>query len=244
MSDMAFPLRPPREWFDSPEPDVPTPLTFEKSGRVYGHLALWGSCHTGFLNGALKECVQPPKSPSGYKHFHLGVLETDGGDVPVGKITYNTGHAPLSASLPVAAAHYDHSGSVGAFVQARDGKLGIWASGAVKSDLTPEGFRDLRANGPSGDWRGSGHGLEMIAALAVPVQGFPVPRAQLALSASADVEAMILPAWMLEDEEEFALVASADYQERKKALSATIAQIEVRDRGFLRRRRALSDSRS
>lgn len=239
MTDMAFPLRPPRDWFDIPEPDQPTPLTFEKSGRVYGHIALWGSCHTGFLNGALRECVQPPKSPSGYRHFHLGVLETDGGDVPVGKITYNTGHAPLSASLAAASSHYDHTGSVGAFVQARDGRLGIWASGAVRSDLSPEGFRDLRANGPSGDWRGSGRGLEMIAALAVPVQGFPVPRANLSLSASADVEALILPPW-LADEDELALVASADYQERKAALSAELLVPVERDRVFLRRRKVLS----
>lgn len=241
MTDMAFPIRPPKEWFDTPEPDQPTPLTFEKSGRVYGHLALWGSCHTGFLNGALKECVQPPKSPSGYKHFHLGVLETDDGDVQIGKITYNTSHAPLSASLQAASSHYDHTGSVGAFVQARDGKMGIWAAGSVKSDLSPEGFRDLRANGPSGDWRGSGRGLELIAALAVPVQGFPVPRANVALSASADVEALILPPWMLE--EEFALVASSDYQERKRSLTSELAVPVERDRGFLRRRRSLSASR-
>lgn len=236
-----FPLKPPRDWFETPEADVATPLTFEKSGRVYGHIALWGSCHTGFLNGALSECVQPPRSQSGYRHFHLGVLETDAGDVQIGKITYQTGHAPLSASLKAATEHYDHTGSVGAFVRAKDGALGIWAAGAVKSDLTPEGFRDLRANGPSGDWRGSGRGLEMIAALAVPVQGFPVPRAQLALSASADLEALILPAWVPDMEEEFALVASADYQERKRALSAELR--DPRSREFLRRRASLAASR-
>jgi hypothetical protein len=242
MPTMAFPLKPPRSWFETPEPDEPTPLTFEKSGRVYGHIALWGSCHTGFLNGAFKECVQPPKSPSGYRHFHMGVLETDAGDVPIGKITYNSGHAPLSAGMQVAAAHYDNTANVGAFVHARDGQLGIWATGAVKSDLSPEGFRDLRANGPSGDWRGSDNGLEMVAALAVPVQGFPVPRAQVALSASGGVEVLILPPWTVE--EEFALVASADYQERKKALSAEIVVPVERDRGFLRRRKTLSASLS
>jgi hypothetical protein len=46
----------------------------------------------------------------------------------------------------------------------------------------------------------------MIAALAVPVQGFPVPRAQLSLSASANVEALILPAWT----EEGLIAASVD----------------------------------
>lgn len=245
MRDMAFPLRPSRDWFDIPEPAAPTPLTYEKSGRVYGHLALWGSCHTGFLNGAVAECVQPPPSKTDYQQFHLGVLETDAGDVRVGKITYATGHAPLSASARVAADHYDHTGSVGAFVRACNGSLGIWVSGAVRSDISETGFRDLRANPPSGDWRSMNRHLELVAALSVPVPGFPIPRAEVALAASADgapeVESLILPAW--QPEEEFALVASTEYQERKKALSDAISQVEVRERAFLRRRAALSASR-
>jgi hypothetical protein len=240
-----FPLRPARDWFDIPEPNTPTPLTYEKSGRVYGHLALWGSCHTGFLNGAVAECVQPPPSKTDYQQFHLGVLETDGGDVRVGKITYATGHAPLSASARVAADHYDHTGSVGAFVRATNGSLGIWVSGAVRSDITDEGFRDLRANPPSGDWRSMNRNLELVAALSVPVPGFPIPRAEVALAASADgapeVESLILPPW--QPEEEFALVASAEYQERKRKLSSEIEVPSERDREFLRRRKALSASR-
>lgn len=244
---MGFPLKPPSEWFEIPEPNVPTPLTFEKNGRVYGHIALWGSCHTGFLNGAVAECVQPPPSKTDYQHFHLGVIETqEGQNVRVGKITYATGHAPLSASAKVAADHYDHTGSVGAFVRARNGVVGIWSCGAVRSDISAEGFRDLRANPPSGDWRSLNRNLELVAALAVPVPGFPIPRAEVALAASADgapeVESLILPPWMVE--EEFALVAAADYQERKKALSAELDEPQPeRDRGFLRRRRSLSAAR-
>lgn len=245
MSRMAFPLKPPAEWFDLPEANVPTPLTYQKDGKVYGHIALWGSCHTGFLNGALAECVEAPPSKTNYQNFHLGVLETaEGRDVRIGKITYETGHAPLSAAGNIAANHYDHTGSVGAFVRARDGALGIWVSGSVRSDISAEGFRDLRANPPSGDWRSFNRHLELVATLAVPVPGFPVPRAQFALAASAngapEVVSLILPPWQLE--EEFALVASADYQERKKALSYELA--EPRDRGFLRRRRILAASRS
>lgn len=236
MPRMAFPLRPPRDWLETPEPNTPTPLTYEKSGRVYGHLALWGSCHTGFVNGASAECVQPPTSKTDYEHFHLGVLETSEGDVRVGKITYATGHAPLSASARVAANHYDNTGAVGAFVRARNGNIGIWVSGAVRSDITEEGFRDLRANPPSGDWRSLNRNLELVAALAVPVPGFPIPRPELAMTADGQVETLVLPPWL--PEEEFALVASADYQERKKALAAQL--VEPRDREFLRRRRALS----
>lgn len=242
----VFPLKPPADWFSVPEPNTPTPLTFQKDGKVYGHIALWGSCHTGFLNGAVAECVQPPPSKTDYQHFHLGVIETaEGQDVRVGKVTYATGHAPLSASARVAADHYDHTGSVGAFVRARNGALGVWVSGAVRSDISPEGFRDLRANPPSGDWRSLNRNLELVAALAVPVPGFPIPRAEVALAASADgtpeVESLILPPW--QPEEEFALVASADYQERKKRLSSEIAVAVERDRGYLRRRQAISASR-
>ena len=246
MRPMAFPLKPPSDWFEQPEASVATPLTFQKDGRVFGHIALWGSCHTGFLNGAVAECVQPPPSKTDYQHFHLGTIETrEGQDVRVGKITYATGHAPLSASARVAADHYDNTGSVGAFVRARNGSIGIWVAGSVRSDISAEGFRDLRANPPSGDWRSLNRNLELVAALAVPVPGFPVPRAEVSLAASADgtpeVESLILPAWQLE--EEFALVASADYQERKRVLSAAIAQVEVRDRWFMRRRGVLAASR-
>lgn len=241
-----FPLKPPGDWFDLPEADTPTPLTFEKNGRVYGHIALWGSCHTGFLNGAVAECVQPPPSKTNYQHFHLGTIETaEGKDVRVGKVTYATGHAPLSASARVAADHYDNTGSVGAFVRARNGSLGIWVSGAVRSDISETGFRDLRANPPSGDWRSLNRNLELVAALSVPVPGFPIPKAEVALAASAagdvEVDTLILPPWM--PEEELALVASADYQERKKQIAASLEVSAERDRDFIRRRKALSASR-
>ncbi len=241
-----FPLRPPAAWLSRPEPDVATPMTYLKTGEAFGHLGLWGSCHTGFLNGAIAECVQPPPSKTDYQHFHLGVLETaEGQDVRVGKITYATGHAPLSASARVAADHYDNTGSVGAFGRATNGALGIWFSGVVRSDISDEGFRDLRANPPSGDWRSLNRNLELVAALSVPVPGFPIPRVEVALAASAagdvEFETLILPPWV--PEEEFALVASADYQERKKQLAAELTVPAERDRDFIRRRAALSRSR-
>jgi hypothetical protein len=191
-----FPLKPPSEWFDTPEPDTPTPLTFDKTGRVYGHLALWESCHAGLMNGAYSECVRPPRSQTDYGAFHLGELETgDGSSVAVGKVVYAAGHAPLTAGLEQATKHYDNTGAVGAFVRARNGRLGIWLSGAVRSGLSEEGFRDLRANPPSGDWRMLNRNLELIASLSVPIPGFQTPRSQMAVTASAGeafVTALIL----------------------------------------------------
>ena len=113
------PIVPPKEWFEMPERN-PTPLTYSQEGQVFGHLALWGTCHTGFLNGSYSECVRAPRSASGYGQFHLGMIETAEGEMlPIGKITFDTSHAPLTADLRAAARHYDDTGSVGAFVRAR-----------------------------------------------------------------------------------------------------------------------------
>jgi hypothetical protein len=219
MTAAVAPLKPPMAWFTRPEANEPTPLTFTAAGEVYGHLALWESCHSGFQGGAFSECVTAPRSGTGYQMFHLGQLETDDGTVAVGKLTYGTGHAPLAAGLQAASAHYDNTGSVGAFVRATDGRHGIWLAGAVRSDLAPEGVRDMRANPPSGDWRSLNNQLELVAALSVVVPGFPIPRSQLALSASAGISALILPGVQQEDILE---PRSREFLRRREALAASI----------------------
>lgn len=190
----SAPALPPAEWFEIPEPDGLQPLRYEPDGRVYGHIAAWDSCHRGFVNGSFSECVRPPRSASNYEQFHLGHIRTaDGKTVPVGKITFDTTHAPLAASLSAATRHYDDTGTVGAYVRAKDGEHGIWVSGVLRSDLDEAQVQRLRASPPSGDWRLSRGSLELIAALAVPVPGFAVP--QLALAASGEVQALVLPSW-------------------------------------------------
>jgi len=222
------PLKPPRSWFEIPEADRPTPLTFTADGKVYGHLAPWGACHTGFLNGAMQECVQAPRSQSEYRMFHLGRIETaEGDDVSVGKLTYGTGHAPITADADATVAHYDHSGNVGAFLRARNGDYGIWVSGAVKSDISPEGLRDLKANPPSGDWRLIDRALELVAALSVPVPGFPIP---MAVTASGEVSALVMQGFTNEN----------DYADAKEALGIEIGIRRGRD--YQRKRTLISAS--
>jgi len=182
------PLEPPREWFFMDEPNEPTPLTILPSGQFYGHLALWNTCHAGRANGAYSSCMYAPHSRSAYSQFHLGaILCEDGSEIPIGRFTIGTGHAPLHLNAAAARAHYDNTGTCVAFGRAKDGVFGIWVCGAIKSDATPEQIRDFRACPPSGDWRNHDHTLELQAALAVNAAGFPVPRSQLSLSASADV---------------------------------------------------------
>jgi hypothetical protein len=179
------PLKPPRAWFEDPRFDGPTPVTVTDDGRLYGHLALWGTCHTG-RPGA---CVTPPHSPSGYANFHRGELETEEGDlIPVGVLTMNTGHAGLRLNAATTIAHYDDTGAQAAHVRAGEDAYGIWIAGAVNPLLAAEEVRVLRVAPPSGDWRevNRGEGLDLFAALAVNVQGFPVPRAQARLVAAVE----------------------------------------------------------
>jgi hypothetical protein len=183
------PLEPPSEWFDDPQLGEPTALTVTRDGRVYGHAALWDSCHTGYPG----RCVAPPRSRSGYSHFHLGLITSaEGEQIPVGKVTLAAGHASTSYRMTEAdaRAHYDDTGTVAAFVRAGEDAYGIWLAGAVRSDLPAERLRDLRANPISGDWRGG----ELIAFHAVPTPGFPVPRAAVRLAASAAEQPLALVA--------------------------------------------------
>ena len=173
---VTIPVAPPKDWFKDPGLSRGTPLTVTSDGRVYGHLALWDACHIGDPSGP-GVCVAPPRSGTGYTLFHLGELETAEGDiVPVGKITLGTGHASLQASRGAATAHYDNTGMVVADVRAGEDGHGIWISGALRPSVSEAQVRELRAAGVSGDWRRYRNALELVAALAVNVPGFPIPR--------------------------------------------------------------------
>jgi len=186
----AIPVKPPADWFELPKLERPTAMTVTDDGRIFGHAAVWGTCHLGNPRGA-GVCVQPPRSQSDYGLFHLGEVETaSGARVPVGQITLNTGHAPLGASARNAAAHYDHTGTCAADVVVGEDEHGIVFAGALRPDMTPERARTLMGSKISGDWRGG----ELVGLLAVNVPGFPVPRARLVASAEGVDEVMALVA--------------------------------------------------
>lgn len=169
----AAPTAPPTEWFDNPRFADITPLTITEDGRVYGHLAVWGTCHTAYTG----QCVEPPHSPSGYAYFRTGaVLTAEGSEVPTGVLTVDTLHAEGTLSAARTIAHYENTGLGVADVSAGEDQFGIWVSGALRPNATPEQVRALRASPLSGDWRRIGGALELVGALAVNVQGFPVPR--------------------------------------------------------------------
>lgn len=180
----AVPLNPPAEWFDNPNFSVPSPLMVDDDGRVYGHLALWGTCHTGRPD----VCVTAPRSITDYSYFATGYVECAGGVmVAAGSITMATGHAPTRPGVSAAAAiaHYEHTGFAVADVAAGEDEHGVWVAGALRPTVSAEQIRELRGASLSGDWRNIKGNLELVAALAVNVPGFPVPRVQAGLSASA-----------------------------------------------------------
>lgn len=173
----AAPVRPPREWLADPKLATATPVTVTEDGRIYGHLATWNTCHTGYAG----QCVEPPASASNYAYFRTGVVRTaDGADVPVGRITLDTTHAGRKLGASDTAAHYEHTGVAVADVAAGEDIHGIWIAGVLRPDVTPEQIRVLQASPLSGDWRRIGGQLELVAALAVNSPGFPIPRVLVA----------------------------------------------------------------
>lgn len=176
---------PTKAMFGMPEPAKVTPITLGEPINgltpVFGHLAGWRTCHTGFAG----QCRTAPRSRTNYSYFHTGAVRTEEGEtVPVGRVTIGAGHADLSYGVRAAAEHYDNAAATAAYGCARDGKHGIWFSGYVVPGMEDQ----LLAHPPSGDWRPVGGSLEMIAALAVNSPGFPVPR--MAMTASVETGEM------------------------------------------------------
>ncbi|MFN2347648.1 MAG: hypothetical protein ABR616_18295 [Dermatophilaceae bacterium] len=237
--------RPPADWFDDPsfgtspaddprltvgtDGQVGCPLTIDDDGRVYGHVALWQTCHTAYPN----ECVSPPTSATGYSYFRVGAVRTrEGFDVPTGRLTLDTLHAARRSSAVDTLAHYENTGFAAADVSAGEDAHGIWIAGRIRPGAKPEQVEALRASPLSGDWRRVGGNLELVAVLAVNSPGFPVPRA---LVASGDVHALqsagalhpstAVPGWDLPDDD-----------------AALLRRMAQRERTAIRARRASADS--
>lgn len=187
----AVPRHAPIAWFRNPNLAQPTPLTISKDGQVFGHAALWNSCHIGKPG----TCLTPPHSPSGYQYFTTGAVHTaEGSEIPVGQLTLGTGHAGVTLGAKPAAAHYDNTGFSVADVTAGEDKHGIWVAGAVRPGIPDAKLHELRASAISGDWRNIGGSLELVAMLAVNVPGFPVPRARASFSLEGDDQLALVAA--------------------------------------------------
>ena len=196
---------PPRDWFNDPKLDGPTPLTVTEDGQIYGHLALWDSCHIGFDN----MCVTPPRDGTDYAEFHAQsrTPTDDGALLPTGVITVDGSHADLSFDPQRTIRHYDSTATVGGYVRAGDDDYGPWIAGALAPDLDDSVVEKLRRLSLSGDWRPRNNRHILVAALAVPVPGFSIK----AHVASGEQTALITmgPQHETEPLTDLALVASA-----------------------------------
>jgi len=169
---------PPLDWFRPPDLDRLTPLTVSDTGRVFGHIAGWGSCHIG-----LPGCVTPPLSASGYTYFHVAEQATAEGPVlPVGTLVAGPRHADAQLAFQAAQQHYDDPSAAVARVVAGEDEHGIWVAGWMLPGASVEATEVFRTSPVSGDWRRIGGSLEMIAVCSVNAPGFPVPRARVAFS--------------------------------------------------------------
>lgn len=194
----AAPLAPPAAWFANPNLDGPTPLTVTADGRVFGHAATFDQCHVASPAGE-GICVLAPHSAMNYAKFHLGSVITDDGEsISTGKITMGTGHAPARLRTAAATEHYDNTGTAVADVRAGEDQFGVWIAGAMRPDATPEQVRALRASPISGDWRKENGNLELVAALAVNVPGFPVIPRPAGLVASGELYSLVASGIVLE----------------------------------------------
>lgn len=188
----AAPL-PPAEWFADPQLDGPTPITVTDDGRVYGHLACWGTCHTGFTG----QCRTAPSSPSNYAYFRVHSTPAAGPDgttvhIPVGygtlsRSTTSGGHAGLRDDALRAAEHYDNTCCAVFELAAGEDSHGIWVAGRLMPGLDEAMEHRARGAALSGDWRTIRGSLELVAALGVNVPGYPVPHTGVRVAAGTPV---------------------------------------------------------
>lgn len=180
---------PPTAWFTNPNLTQPTPITVTDEGRVYGHLATWNTCHTGFTG----QCVTPPRSPSNYAYFtvHTTTALDENGTpttIPVGygtmaKTPDSGGHAPIRADALTAAEHYDNTCCAVYELTAGEDDHGIWVAGRLMPGLDEATEHRARGAALSGDWRPIRGRRELIAALGVNTPGYPIPHTQARVAA-------------------------------------------------------------
>lgn len=170
---------PPRAWFERPDLDRLTPVTVSDSGRVFGHIAGWETCHVG-----LPGCVTPPASLTSYAYFHQSSQATaEGETLAVGTMVAGPRHADPGLAFHAATQHYDDPAAAVARVVAGEDEHGIWVAGWLLPGASQDARQTFMSNPVSGDWRRVAGSLELIAVCSVNSAGFPIPRARVAFSA-------------------------------------------------------------
>lgn len=179
VASSAVAVHPPSAWFRNPKLERATPFTVTEDGQVFGHMALWSTCHTTFPD----RCITPPREREHAYYLRHELITAEGESVSVGPITLGVGHAEARLGAVPAAAHYDDPRLVVADVTTGEDKFGIWIAGALRPTATEEQLNTLkRGVSLSGDWRGIAGKLRLVAVLCVNSPGFPIPRMRAAMA--------------------------------------------------------------
>lgn len=176
---ITIPDVPPAWWFDEPtDVTLQGALTITDEGRVYGCVAPANIAHRSFPGRR----VTVPMGKVDYTRWMGGeVIVAGGGRVAAGPITMNCGHMPPTASSDptVRMEHYDNTCSVVIRAAIGENQHWVWMAGALMPGVSGDQVARMMTCRLSGDWaphpERSGW-TEFVAALLVPVPGFPMAR--------------------------------------------------------------------
>lgn len=176
---ITIPDVPPAEWFNEPVDVAPLgALTVTDEGRIYGYLAPANIAHRSFRDRR----VMAPMDRVDYTRWMGGeAIVAGGGRVVAGPITMNCGHMPPTASTDpdTRMEHYDNTCSVVARAAIGENTHGVWVAGALMPGVDADQISRILACRLSGDWAPHPEKpgwREFVAALLVPVPGFPMAR--------------------------------------------------------------------
>lgn len=225
-SQSPIPIDPPAEWFAQMQVNELTPLTVTANGRVFGHVAAWGTCHISFAN----RCQPVPRSSSNYSKFRCGsVLTAEGTTIRTGPIVMDTIHPDLRWKASDAMRFYADTGAAVCDVVPYEDQFGIFVAGAVRPTVKPAQLRAFRGSDISPDWRNiDGNPHECCAMLAVNNSGFKLPVA-LAASAGLFIEPGETAFAIDEHDEVYALVASGPLSQEEFCEHCTHDTVEMDD---------------
>lgn len=187
---ITIPNVPPAEWFDEPT-DVllAGAWTVTDEGRVYGLLAPDNVAHRSFRD---RRVTVPMGNVDYDRYLGREVIVAGGGRRVCGVVTMNCGHCPPSASNDPAIRmeHYDNSCSVVASINVIEKPgVGVIVAGALSPGVTAEQVVQMMGCQLSGDWAPHPEKAgrrEFVAALLVPVPGYPMPRTAASVTASTE----------------------------------------------------------
>lgn len=199
---ITIPDLPQASWFSEPtDVSIHGAVTVTDAGRVYGYLAPNGVTHRG------KKTRVPMRNVDYSRWMNKETIVEGGGRVVTGVITMNCGHAPTMGygTLADRIEHYDNSCSIVANVRIGENKNGVWIAGALTYGVTPDQVTRMLGCQLSGDWQPHPDrpGVrEFIAALLVPVPGFPMARTMASVTyEDGVVTASVVPMRYVEHEE-------------------------------------------